>query len=46
MPSRGDLPRAGTRDRKPGGTLTIIRANYPAFTDGHGAKRSSPARAN
>jgi hypothetical protein len=44
MPARIDLPLIRKRDRKPVGTLTIVRANHPAFTDEHGARRSNPAR--
>jgi hypothetical protein len=26
------------------GTLTIVRAKHPAFTDAHGARRANPVR--
>jgi hypothetical protein len=44
MPARVDLPLIRRRNRKPVGTLAIVRANHPAFTDKHGARRSNPVR--
>jgi hypothetical protein len=44
MPARVDLPLIRRRDRKPVGTLTIVRANHPAFTDETGARRTNPIR--
>jgi hypothetical protein len=43
-PSRIDLPLIRRRDHKPVGTLTIVRANHPAFTDEQGARQSNPVR--
>ena len=44
MPSRVDPDLIRRRDRKPVGTLTIIRTNHPAFTDERGGRRSNPTR--
>jgi hypothetical protein len=44
MPARVDLPLIRRRDQKPVGTLTLVRANHPAFTDESGARRSNPVR--
>jgi hypothetical protein len=44
MPSRIDLPLIRRRDRKNVGTLTIVRASHPAFTDETGARRANPVR--
>ena len=44
MPSRVDLPLIRRRDRKAVGTLTIVRANHPAFTDEEGSRRANPVR--
>jgi hypothetical protein len=42
MPSRVDLPLIRRRDHKPVGTLTVVRANHPTFTDEH--ERGGPTR--
>jgi hypothetical protein len=44
MPFRIDLPLIRHRDHGPVGTLTIVRANHPAFTDETGQRRSNPVR--
>jgi hypothetical protein len=44
MPSRIDLPLIRKRDRKPVGTLTIVRANYWAFGDDDRRRTGSPKR--
>jgi hypothetical protein len=41
MPSRIDLPLIRRRDRTPFGTLTIVRATHPAFSDTT-AQRTTP----
>ena len=41
-PARVDLPQIRQRDRKPVGTLTIIRTNHASFVDVHGKRRPSP----
>ena len=44
MPSRVDLPLLRKRDRKPVGTLTIVRANHWAFGDNVRHRTGSPKR--
>ena len=46
MPSRVDLPLIRKRDRKPVGTLTIVRANHWQMTDAGGKRHASPVRAD
>jgi hypothetical protein len=40
--SRVDLPLIRQRDRKPVGTLNIIRTNHASFADEHGTRRPTP----
>ena len=44
MPSRVDLPLIRKRDRKPVGTLTIVRANHWGFGDDVRHRTGSPKR--
>jgi hypothetical protein len=44
MPSRIYLPLIRKCDRKPVGTVTVVRANHPAFTDPHRSTRASSIR--
>ena len=44
MPSRIELPLIRKRDRKPVGTLTIIRANHWAFGDDARHRHGTPKR--